>query len=190
RVGTQSRTATTPTTSTTSASSSRWPLVLLGVLLVALLLALPWGVRGLVRRRRYASADPGDLAERCWAELRGTAVDLGHGWDDGATLRRRARDLVPTLADSTTEDPVQSLERLVLLVERSRYSRTGLSDGDAEGLVKETRTVTGAMYDAAGTGRRRRARWLPRSLWQGRRKLTTRAAADRGGVVQLERLSV
>jgi hypothetical protein len=152
------------------------------------------------------------LAERCWAELRATAVDLGHGWDDGATLRRRARDLQPVLVaapghaasghagaaapasfgeSAGAEDPVEALERLVLLVERSRYSRTGLTHDDADGLVGATRTITGALLDAAAIRRRRRAQWLPRSLWLGRRRLTTRSGAEEDfGRARLERLSV
>jgi hypothetical protein len=118
-------------------------------------------------------------------------VDLGHGWDDGATLRWRAHDLLPALGEGATEDPVRSLERLVLLVERSRYSRSGLSSDAAEELVGSTRTVTAAMYDAAGRGRRRRAQWLPRSLWQGRRRLVARIPVGQGtAVARLERLSV
>jgi hypothetical protein len=47
------------------------------------------------------------------------------------------------------------------------------------------------MEQAVGAGRRRGARWLPRSLWVGRRKLTTRGTAEQAlEPVRLERLSV
>lgn len=202
RVGAQKRTPTIPTTSSTGSSGSRWPQVALGVLAVVLIVAAPRGVRGLLRRRRFSSGDPAALAEGCWAELRATAVDLGHGWDDGATLRRRAADLVPALSAppghsataapdrNRAEDPVPALERLVLLVERSRYSRNGLAPDEQDRLVPLTRTVSGASLAAAGSARRHRAEWLPRSLWLGRRRLTTSTAEDALRPRRLEHLSV
>ena len=206
RVGDQNRAPNEAAGGTATRSGSSWPWVSLAVvLLLALLLVVPRMVRAAVRRRRFVSSDPAQLAEGCWAEVRATTVDLGHGWDDGATLRRRARDLVPVLsgparhtgppareADAgAVTDPIEALERLVLLLERSRYSRTGLSDAEAAVLVGLARTVTETMSDVALPAQRRRARWLPRSLWVGRRRLTTRSTAEQGRErMQLERLSV
>ncbi len=143
---------------------------------------LPRAWRAALRRRRYAAHTPAEAAEGAWAELRATALDLRLGWDDGATLRRRARGLLPALrptpthhrgatrptATGTAADPeaVEALEQLVLLVERSRYSRSGLSTDQPETLQRLTSTVTAALREAATPRSRRRATWVPASLWR------------------------
>ena len=76
----------------------RWAgLAAIGVLVLGVL-ALPRAVRAWLRRRRLSGDHPGGAAEGGWAEVRATALDLGLGWDDGVTLRRRARSLSPILA--------------------------------------------------------------------------------------------
>jgi transglutaminase-like putative cysteine protease len=163
-----------------------------GVLLVVLALTPRW-LRGAQRRRRYAGTAPDAVAEGAWSEVRATALDLGLGWDDGATLRTRALSLAGWLRSVATrrrtdgnladrEPAVQALERLVLSVERSRYSRAGLPTELANDVPELARTVTAAMRSAAPTRTRRRAEWLPASLWRGRR--STAGGPARGSAVQ------
>jgi hypothetical protein len=172
-------------------------------LLVACLLAAPRLVRELLRRRRLSDAPPGGPAEAAWEEVRATALDLRLGWDDGVTLRRRARALVPTLApaghdvggpDGGGRTPVEALERLVLLLERVRFSRTGqsgLADDVLEEMPALAALVTDAMRRGAKPGAQRRATWLPASLWSGRQRGAARryaASGDRLG--ELDRVSL
>ncbi len=173
------------------------------VVLAVGLLAAPRGLRALLRRRRLAGESPEGAAEAAWAEVRATALDLRLGWDDGVTLRRRARALVPFLAPTGhgTGDPgapghdgrsaVGSLERLVLLLERARFSRAGLSGEALEEMPALAVTVTEAMHRAARPSVQRRATWLPASLWSGRQSGPWRGGAgtvDRTG--GLDRVSV
>jgi transglutaminase-like putative cysteine protease len=140
------------------------------VLLAVVAVLAPRAVRELQRRARLGRRDPDGLVEGAWAELRATALDLGLGWDDGATLRTRARALVPLLGPASAS-AVEALERLVLLLERSRYAHGGLAEAgvtlvpeDVEELVEQ---VTGALHGSARTRAARRAAWLPASLWRG-----------------------
>jgi hypothetical protein len=137
--------------------------------------------------------------------VRATALDLRLGWDEGATLRRRARALVPLLAaashgtdapagdpgNGADRSPVEALERLVLLLERHRFSRSGLSEQARSELPALAGTVTGAMRRAAKPSAQRRATWLPASLWRsgwsGPRRGTA-PTVDRMG--ELDRVSV
>jgi hypothetical protein len=141
------------------------------VVLLVGALAAPRLVRAAVRRRRWSASDPDAVVEAAWAELRDTARDLGLEWDEGQTLRRRARGLLPALGvdparDEVTE-PVSALERLVLLLERARYSRRGAGE-EAPEARELSETVAGAMRETAGAPARRRAEWLPASLWSSR----------------------
>jgi transglutaminase-like putative cysteine protease len=172
----------TPTTPADQSSSTedggtslgRWAGWAAVVLAVVGVLLLPRAIRSLLRRRRLSGDHPDGIVEGAWAELRATALDLGLGWDDGVTLRRRARALVPTMAPAghgsgqpgTGMTPVEALQRLVLLLERSRFSRTGLpteAEAEVPGLAA---TVTDAMRRAAKPRVQRRATWLPASLWR------------------------
>jgi transglutaminase-like putative cysteine protease len=178
----------------------RWAaLAAIGVLLLGVL-ALPRAVRAWLRRRRLSGDHPGGAAEGGWAEVRATALDLGLGWDDGVTLRRRARSLSPILApaghgtDQPAGDartPVEALERLVLLVERCRFSRTGLPQEAEAEVPALADTVTDAMRRGAKPHVQRRATWLPASLWRsgysGPRRRST-SSVDRLG--ELDRVSL
>jgi hypothetical protein len=44
-----------------------------------------------------------------------------------------------------------------------------LDEAAQERAREDSRTVTGVLLDVADPGRRRRALWLPASLWRGRR---------------------
>jgi len=162
---------------------------------------LPRAARALLRRRRLRGEHPGGAVEGAWAEVRATALDLHLGWDDGVTLRRRARGLVPALAagghggpmpheGESDRSPVQALERLVLLLERCRFSRSGLPEAAQAEAPALAGSVTDAMRRAAKPAMQRRATWLPASLWRGRHTGPRRrgAAVDRMG--ELDRVSL
>ena len=120
-----------------------------------------------------------ERVEGAWDELRATAIDLGLGWDDGATLRKRARALAPALAD----DPgaLRALEAVVLGVERSRFSRRGLEGPAVEAVVDGVAEVCPALERAVGDRARRRATWLPASLWRGRGRQLYQAGGSGSG---------
>ena len=184
----------------TSGSLLRWlgwsALVLAGVAA----LAAPRGVRAVLRRRRLAGHGRGGPAEGAWAEVRATALDLGLGWDDGVTLRRRARALMPILAPTShgsdspaTQDssPVEALKTLVLRLERHRFSRTGLPEPAQSELPALAEQVTDAMRRAARPSAQRKAAWLPASLWpRGPHAPRGRAALVADGVGELDRVSL
>jgi hypothetical protein len=193
------------TTSTSAAAQGsgflRWVGRAAVVLLVVALLLLPRAVRALLRRRRLSGDHPAGAVEGAWAEVRATALDLHLGWDDGVTLRRRARGLAPALAatghggpvpadDAAGQLPVSALERLVLLLERDRFSRSGLpEEGQAEALAFAG-TVTDAMRRAAKPAAQRRATWLPASLWRGRHTGPRRRGASVDRMGELDRVSL
>lgn len=165
------------------------------------LLAAPRTVRSLLRQRRLSGQSMDGAAEGAWSEVRATALDLGLGWDGGVTLRRRAQALVPTLAppghgpdQPATADltPIEALEKLVLLLERARFSRTGLPQSAMVELATLAVTVTDAMHRAAKPGAQRRAVWIPASLWRvelnGLRRRPAGTAGDQVG--ELDRVSV
>jgi transglutaminase-like putative cysteine protease len=166
-----------------------------GDLLLALLVAaavagvvlLPRGARSWVRRRRWSSArTPAELAEAAWSELRASARDLALGWDDSVTLRTRARDLVRSFGaapDATSAGPrsrarargasaapeaAEALDRLVRVVERSRFARSvGVSDVVRDQVMRDVERCVTAMRHGATRGQRLRATWLPGSLLSG-----------------------
>ncbi|WP_433168161.1 transglutaminaseTgpA domain-containing protein [Kribbella sp. CA-247076] len=127
--------------------------IVLGVLL---LLAIPWLIRTLTRRRRFARP-PGRLgAEGLWAEIRDTSRDLGLDWSDISTPRQAGDWLVTKLPD---EVHPQAL-RLARGIEALRYA------GDADltlDLRSEASAVRKALWSRAPRLRRWRARLLPPS---------------------------
>ncbi len=148
---------------------SRWLLLVPGVLLLGAAAAAPRVLREGLRRRRFdEDRPPEDRVEGAWDELRATAIDLGLGWDDGATLRQRARALAPALAGRP--DALRALETVVLGVERSRFSRRGVDGPMVEAVVSGVAEVCTALERAATDRLRRRATWLPASLWRGRNR--------------------
>ena len=166
-----------------------WLVPVAVVLLLVALCFVPRLVRGAQRRRRYDESDPAEVAESAWDELRATVLDLGLAWEDTATLRRQALALVPALGPShgptgggpdETRRATRALESLALLVERARYSRHPLDDAAQEQAKDDTRTVTGVLVDVASARSRRRATWLPASLWRGRRPSHRRRSSGPG----------
>ena len=170
--GTTDRDAPTPAAEVVEEGPSAWLLLLPGAVLVGLLGAAPRAARGWVRRRRLAEDRTADeRLEGAWAELRATALDLGLGWDDGATLRQRARGLAQVLPGE--RDAVQALERVVLVVERSRFSRHSADSPAADTVVTGVAVVSSALERSVGDRARRRATWLPASLWRAHRRQVT-----------------
>ena len=143
--------------------------------------------RSVVRRRRWARAEGGDL-EPAWVELRDGAVDLGIGFDDRATLRGAGRQLRPRI--DPDQEAVDALNRLVLGVERARFARGAGSTPDAAGTHRQDVELVLARLAADRTrGQLLRATWLPMSLvpTRARRGGAPRAAYARdGSVVQVE----
>ena len=172
-----------PESSPTDTGSTRWWWAL-PALLLALLALVPPAWRSAVARRRRESGTPAHRVEGAWAEVRATALDLGLRWDDSVTLRRQAKALVPAVGASV--GAVRTLQSLVLLVERSRYSGREPSTEDAETATRWMVVVTEALRGAASGRARRRARGLPASLWRGGRQPVAGASSP----AETEKVSV
>jgi transglutaminase-like putative cysteine protease len=123
---------------------------------VLLLLCIPWLIRVLTRRRRFARAPGRAGVEGLWAEIRDTSRDLGLEWSDTATPRQLGDWLVSELP----ADAHPAAVRLARGVEADRYA--GLADLGLD-LRAETRTVRKALWNQAKFIRRWRARLLPPS---------------------------
>jgi transglutaminase-like putative cysteine protease len=139
-----------------------WPL--LALLVVATLGLAPGLLRRFQRRRRLATSDPVHLAEGAWAELRATALDLGLDWPEQRSPREQARSVTGQVR--AEDDDLESLEGLLLRVERGRYARTGPGSGgtavlDAEERQSTVRTVDAWRRVMAGSVDRERS-------WRGR----------------------
>ena len=111
------------------------------------------------RRVRRLTGSP----EPAWAELEATARDLGVPWPSGRSPRQTRDRLVDQLGSDPPRRPGRAtraaaprphptasaaLDRLVLSLERLRYSR-GQDAGDAEAVVADTRTVLSALHGGA-----------------------------------------
>jgi transglutaminase-like putative cysteine protease len=124
---------------------------------LALLLAIPWLVRVLIRRRRF-SRPPGPASvEGLWAEIRDTARDAGLTWSDTATPRQLGSWLRSEL-DHDPEAQTAAI-RLARGVESTRYA--GL---DSTLDLREPAAATrAALWAKATRWRRWRTRLLPPS---------------------------
>lgn len=147
------------------------------VLLVAGLLLGPRSVRGTARRSRLGGG-PDEL----WAELRATSIDLGLPWPEGRSPREIGTVLVDLLADPDAvplERPrtgpdvapraADALERLVDTVERTRYARPGspaaVAVAERAATEADAELVVASLTAGVTPRARRRAQWLPRSVW-------------------------
>ncbi|GAA3521327.1 transglutaminase family protein [Nocardioides daeguensis] len=171
------------TGSTTSADEGGLPLPLLiggGALLLLLVAGIaalggPSAVRARERRTRLAGT-PDDV----WREVRATAVDLGLAWPAGRSPREAGAFLLDHLAvptDRPAERPrtgaeaapeaADALERLVLAVERSRYARPGsVATLERTSATEDGALVVAALQAGVTPRARRRARWIPLSVWR------------------------
>ena len=156
-------------------STVPWAAIVLGLLglgIVTLLLLTPRLLRRSRRDRHLAGG-----VEGLWAELRATAVDLGHAWPYGRSPRRTGEWVGSLLAAPATgehradrpahgrdraPEAAQALDRLVSALERSRYSRAGTGPG--EGLRADADVVVESLRAGVPTRAQRRAEWWPRSV--------------------------
>lgn len=147
------------------------------VLLVAGLVLGPRSVRGTARRSRLGGG-PDEL----WAELRATSLDLDLPWPDGRSPREIGTVLVDHLADPDAEPlerprtgpdvaprAADALERLVDTVERTRYARPGspaaVAVAERAATEADAALVVASLTAGVTPRARRRAQWLPRSVW-------------------------
>ena len=166
--------------STTAAAWLRPVLVgTAAVLLAALLVAVPAGVRVLQRRRRTAAGGARDL----WDELVATVTDLGLALDPAWTPRRSAASLAQHAGSG--RDPVLSqragdaVRRLALAEEGASYGRPAKPDAEqVRRLRDELRTARRGLEQAVPRRTRVRATLWPASLVTGLlTRLGARAAA-------------
>ena len=144
--------------------------VIAGFLGAILLLCIPWLIRVLTRRRRFAQPPGRAAAEARWAEVRDTARDLGMDWSDIATPRQSGEWLVSKLPEETHRDAI----RLSRGIEALRYA--GAAD-PAVDLRAEASAVREALWNRASQRRRWRARLLPPS-WRWYLSRGTTEASD------------
>ncbi len=158
---------------------------------VVLLLLVPRTTRRLVRRRRWrVDGSAAAIAAAAWAELRDTARDLGSRWSDDLSPRAMARVLASgfgvtdpdrrtgrSTGVGTNPEADRALERIALYLERVRYARFAEAvPGDLASMEADVLACVDALYAGAGTSRRRRAEWWPRSVT---RRLSSRAETRR-----------
>ncbi|HET6989504.1 MAG TPA: DUF3488 and transglutaminase-like domain-containing protein [Kribbella sp.] len=120
---------------------------------VILLLCIPWLIRSLTRRKRFAREPGRASAEGLWAEIRDTARDVGLDWSEVSTPRQSGDWLVTQLPAETQPDAL----RLARGIEALRYA------GDANPTL-DLRTEAAAVRKALWTRAPRRRRWRARLL--------------------------
>jgi transglutaminase-like putative cysteine protease len=162
-----------------------WRGILIGVGIAVVLVALALVPRLVRRRRRERRLVEGP--EPVWLELRDTVVDLGLTWPAGRSPRETGSHLVhyfgppvgtdnarrPRHGAGVAPEAERALQRIVGTIEMQRYARPG---SDQAAILKaDAETVIGALEGGVTRGTRRRAEWLPRSLWVSWR-MPTRAA--------------
>ncbi|MDX6275988.1 MAG: hypothetical protein QOJ72_116 [Nocardioidaceae bacterium] len=123
-----------------------------------LLLLVPWLLR--VARRRWRMRPGARSPDRLWRELEDTALDFGIP----ASIADTPRGFAGRLRTRPGVD-AEALDRLLLRVERSRYSREG-SGGNSG--AQDLQAVIASVRSGATKTERLRASALPRSL-AGRR---------------------
>jgi len=139
-----------------AADTVRWTLLPAAVVLLVLL--APMLVRVVLRRRRLRRS--ASLDER-WREVVATAVDLGIEVDATTTVRAHAT----TLLDHVDSASIPAVERLCLTLEEQRYGPARFTTV-TDDRRQDAADVVAALVARASTARRRRARWLPRSLFR------------------------
>jgi transglutaminase-like putative cysteine protease len=127
-----------------------------GIAAGLLVLCIPWLIRTLVRRRRFARLPGAAGVESLWAEIRDSSRDLGLDWSDTATPRQLGDWLTEQLPGTVHPEVI----RLARGVESIRYAGRGHAAVD---LRKEAATVRRALWAEAKLVRRLRARLLPPS---------------------------
>ena len=148
--------STATSTSTASQTAPRTALITFAVLVVLV------GVPALLRwgRRRWRFSRAGSSVDPLWRELEDTARDFGLPFSPTDTPRGFATRL--GTREGIDHD---ALNRLLKRVERARFARTGVHEGDG---VDELRAIIASFAAGASRQERWRAVALPRSL-AGRR---------------------
>ncbi|WP_241995271.1 transglutaminaseTgpA domain-containing protein [Kribbella antiqua] len=126
------------------------------VLGVLLLICIPWLIRSLTRRRRFARPPSRVAAEGLWAEIRDTSRDLGLDWSDISTPRQAGDWLLTKLPAETHPAAL----RLARGIEKLRYAGAGDLTID---LRADAAAVRKSLWTRAPQLRRWRARLLPPS---------------------------
>ncbi len=139
---------------------------------LAVLLVLGAGVPRLIRdtqRRRRLQRRDDVRAEvnELWNELRATVIDLGVTWPQDRSVREIGQTLIRQ-SRAGNED-AQALEDLVEVLERARYAGTfELDDTTRTTLHATLSRWLELLSTVLAPGSTRRARWLPRSVFEPR----------------------
>ena len=136
-----------------------------------LLLLLPGAARAMVRRSRLRRIRSGRAtANLAWMELEHTGLD--HGIPSPTTETPRAFAQRLKLLGTLDEASLESLDRVLLALEQSRYNRyrpvqswSPQSIGRAETLALDLVRVLRRLHSGANTGIRLRATVAPTSLF-------------------------
>ncbi|GAA1512826.1 DUF3488 and transglutaminase-like domain-containing protein [Kribbella lupini] len=123
---------------------------------VVFILGIPWLIRSLTRRRRFARPPGRAGVEGLWAEIRDTSRDLGLDWSDSSTPRQLGDWMTTKLPEAVHPQA----HRLARGLESVRYA--GLTDAEVD-LRTEAADVRKALWSQAKLVRRWRARLLPPS---------------------------
>jgi TgpA N-terminal domain/Transglutaminase-like superfamily len=155
-----------PSTTLEETSWTRPVLTGLGAVLgLALLGAVPAGLRVLQRRRRLADGG----ATALWDELTATAADLGIELDPARTPRQVAEQLtgsLPGTGGGRGGSAADAVRRLARAEETASYARPGPAPAEPE-LREALATGRRGLLRAAPRAARLRARFLPVSLLPG-----------------------
>jgi hypothetical protein len=133
-------------------------------------------------RRRRRTGRLAEGPEPVWIELRDTVVDLSLTWPAGRSPRETGAHLVhyfgrpvgtdtsdrPRHGPDVSPEGESALHRIVSTIEQQRYARPGTDQ--AAILKADAETVIAALEGGVTRGARRRAEWLPRSLFVSRRR--------------------
>jgi transglutaminase-like putative cysteine protease len=160
-----------------------WRALVIGLAVLAVLVALLLVPRLVRRRRRESRLVEGP--EPIWIELRDTVVDLGLTWPMGRSPRETGSYLVhyfgrPPGEDTATRprhgvdvspEAETALDRIVGTIEHARYAPPGREQSAI--LKADAETVILALVGGVPVRARRRAEWFPRSLVAARRRPTS-----------------
>ena len=165
-----------------------WLPVLVGLATALLLVLVALAPRSVRRRRRAARLAGGP--EDAWAELADTVRDLAMPWPRARSPRQTAEVLVqrfgappdehtparPRRGPEVNPDAVDALDRIVLALEVARYAER--EPGPAGSWAGDVETCVLALAGSSTVRARRRAEWLPRSLWARERVVSKPAGGD------------
>lgn len=173
-----------------SGTALPWGRILAALAVLALGAALVMTPRTLRERQRARRLVGGP--ESAWEELRATTLDLGGSWPDTRSPRETQAVLIkrfgapdddvaqrPAHGAELAPDAVAALGRIVLAVERARYSAA--ASAEAGTFHDDIETCCAALVAGATPRARRRATWLPRSVAQRRPDPETDATSDGDG---------